>query len=256
MRPLIGIPCHPGFREGSGRPIYCNNRVYVHAVEYAGGVPILIPLLNDLGELDTLLPRLDGLLLPGGLDIYPDLYGEGLHPLLTQLDRQVDGLEFALADWALKEDIPTLGVCRGMQLLNVALGGNLYQDLSEQCPGNIPHMNLHLPRTQIVHKVYVEAGSRMEKILGTRELAVNSLHHQAVKVSGKGVRISGRAEDGVAELLEVANYRFVMAMQSHPEEIYTREPACARLFAAFVKACNTNAMDTEEDVMSTETVSQ
>jgi putative glutamine amidotransferase len=223
-------------------------------VEHAGGVPILIPLINDLSGLDTLLPRLDGLLLPGGLDIYPGLYGEKPHHLLTQIDRQVDGLEFALAEWALKEDIPTLGVCRGMQLLNVALGGNLYQDLSEQCPSNIHHMNLDLPRTQIVHKVYVEAGSHMEKILGTREFAVNSLHHQAVKIAGRGVRISGQAEDGVAELLEVPHYRFMMAMQSHPEEIYTREPACARLFAAFVKACNPNAMDADEDAMPTGTL--
>src|SRR5215471_12577194 len=121
MRPLIGIPCHSGFREGSGRPIYCNNRVYVHAVEQAGGVPILIPVLNDVSELDTLLPRLDGLLLPGGLDVHPSLYGEEPHPLLTELDPKVDEMEFELVRWALKEDIPTLGICRGMQLLNVAL---------------------------------------------------------------------------------------------------------------------------------------
>jgi len=226
----------------------------VHAVEQAGGVPILIPVLNDISELDTLLPRLDGLLLPGGLDVHPSLYGEEPHPLLTALDQQVDEMEFALARWALKEDIPTLGICRGMQLLNVALGGSLYQDLTEQYTSNIRHMNLELPRSQIVHRVYVEPGSRMEQILGTRVFWTNSLHHQAVKVPGKGVRISGRTEDGVAELLEAPDYRFVMAMQCHPEEIYMQEPACARFFAAFVKACDTNPMAHREKVVTTGTL--
>ena len=247
MRPLIGIPCHADFRAGTGRPIYCNNRTYVHAVEGAGGVPILIPLLDNLSSLDTLLPRLDGLLLPGGVDVRPDYYGEEPHPLLDDGDRKLDELELTLANWALQEDIPTLGVCRGMQLLNVAMGGSLYQDLLNQCPGSIQHCNRDLPRTHIAHRVYVEAGSRMDKILGTHEFWVNSLHHQAVKTPGKGVRISGRAEDGVAELLEAPEYRFMMAVQCHPEEIYTKEPACARLFSAFVQACGT-IVPVEEEV--------
>ena len=249
MHPLIGIPCHAGFREGSGRPIYCNNRVYVHAIEHAGGVPILIPILSDLSMFDTLLPRLDGLLLPGGLDIHPSYYGEEPHPLLGDLTLELDEMELKLAHWALEEDIPVIGICRGIQLLNVALGGTLYQDLPSQYPGCLKHMNLHLPRSQVVHKVYVEAGSRMEKVLGTREFWANSLHHQAIKVPGKGVRVSGHTEDGVAELLEASDYRFVMAMQCHPEEIYLQEPVCARFFTAFVKACRTDVVDEEEDVM-------
>lgn len=245
MRPLIGIPCHAGFREGTGRPIYCNNRVYVHAIEYAGGVPILIPVLNDLSMFDTLLPRLDGLLLPGGLDIAPSRYGEEPHPMLGDLTLQLDELELTLTSRALDEDMPIIGICRGIQLLNVALGGTLYQDLPAQHPGRVRHMNLNLPRSQPVHKVYIEAGSRMEKVLGTREFMANSLHHQAIKDPGKGVRVSGRAEDGVAELLEAPDYRFVMAMQCHPEEIYLQEPACARFFAAFVKACTADVADEE-----------
>jgi putative glutamine amidotransferase len=239
MRPLIGIPCHADFRAGTGRPIYCNNRAYVHALESAGGTPILIPLLDDLSGLDTLLPRLDGLLLPGGIDVRSDYYGEEPHPLLDEGDRQLDELELTLARWALQEDIPTLGVCRGMQLLNVAMGGSLYQDLLDQYPGSMQHCQRDFPRTYIAHRVYVEAGSQMDRILGTREFWVNSLHHQGVKTPGKGAHISGRAEDGVAELLEAPAYRFMMAVQCHPEEIYTQEPACARLFSAFVRACST-----------------
>ncbi len=240
MRPLIGIPCHAGFRAGTWRPIYCNNQSYVRAVETAGGVPLLIPILDDLSGLETVLSRLDGLVLPGGLDVQPHLYNEEPHPLLSDVDPVVDELELTLARWVLQADLPTLGICRGMQLLNVALGGTLYQDLESQYPGSMKHMYLDLPRSQVVHRVYVKAGSRMEKILGVREFWVNSLHHQAVKVPGRGVSISGHAEDGVAELLEVSGYRFMMAVQCHAEEIYTHQPAGARLFSAFVEACSTS----------------
>lgn len=252
MRPLIGIPCHADFRAASGRPIYCNNRAYVHAIENAGGVPVLIPILNDLSMLDSLLSRLDGLLLSGGVDLQPMLYGEERHPLTEEANAQLDEFEMSLTHWALEEDIPMLGVCRGMQILNVALGGSLYQDVRDQYPSDVPHTNPEMPRTHIAHRVFVEPGSRMESVLGTQELWVNSLHHQAVKAPGKGVRISGRAEDGMAELLEAPGYRFVMAAQGHPEEIYTIEPAFARLFSAFIRACDS----TVEEEPFTELVAQ
>jgi putative glutamine amidotransferase len=237
MRPLIGIPCHSGLRAETARPIYCNNRAYVHAVEHAGGVPILIPLFDNINILGSLLSRLDGLLLPGGLDMQPLHYCEEPHPLLGEVDPQIDELELALARWALEEDVPTLGICRGMQLLNVALSGTLYQDLGAQYPDSITHMYGDLPRGQVTHRVYVESGSQMEKTLGASEVWVNSLHHQAIKKPGRGVRVTGRAEDGVAELIEVADYRFVMAAQGHPEELYTHQPAWAHLFSALIDAC-------------------
>lgn len=241
MRPLIGISCDTDFCEGSRVPIYCNNQTYVHAVEDAGGMPILIPLLNDLGGLDSLLPRLDGLLLPGGVDVHPSWYGEEPHARLGYVEPRLDALEFALVRWALREDMPVLGICRGLQVLNVALGGSLYQDLDSQHASGIQHLSEGVMRTQVVHRVNVDAGSRMAEVLGTCEFGVNSLHHQAIKVVGKGVRVSGRAEDGVAELLEVPEYRFVMAVQCHAEEIYRDEPVCTRLFGAFVKACGVSA---------------
>ena len=178
------------------------------------------------------------MLLPGGFDLLPHNYGEEPHSLLSEVDPQVDELELTLVRWALQEDIPMLGICRGMQLLNVAFGGTLYQDLGDQYPGSMNHIYRDLPGSQIVHSVHVEEGSRMEEILGTNEFWVNSLHHQAIKVPGKDVHISGWAQDGVAELMEAPDYQFVMAVQCHPEEIFTSEPACARLFSAFVKACS------------------
>ena len=244
MRPLIGIPCQADYREGSGRPIYCNNRSYVHAIEHAGGVPVLIPMVNDLGTLHTLLERLDGILFSGGTDIQPVHYGEDPHPLLGKVDKQLDELELTMARWALAENIPTLGVCRGMQLVNVALGGTLYQDVDALASPTIKHSTRELPRNTLIHSIHIEEGSKMEEIFGTREIRVNSLHHQAVKEPGRGVRISGRAEDGIAELLEVPEKHFVAAAQGHPEEIYMLEPVWANLFSAFVESCSTRNTST------------
>lgn len=123
MRPVIGVPCQADFRAGSKRPIYGNNRTYVHAVESSGGLPILIPMLSDLHDLEDLLPRLDGIVLSGGIDIQPSLYGEQAHPATDEVDPKLDEFEMVLANWALQEDIPVLGVCRGMQLVNVLLEG-------------------------------------------------------------------------------------------------------------------------------------
>nr|BBH93902.1 gamma-glutamyl-gamma-aminobutyrate hydrolase [Thermogemmatispora argillosa] len=237
MRPLIGIPCHPAYRHGSQRPIYGNNRSYVHAIEDAGGVPVLIPLMHDLSALETLLSRLDGLLLPGGQDIQPRRYGEEPHPRLGDTDPALDEFELTLAHWALRAEKPILGICRGMQLLNVALGGTLYQDLESQYAGSLRHMNQDLPRSQVIHRVLVEPGTCLAAITGEREFWANSIHHQAVKEPGKGVRIAARAEDGVVEAIEVPTKRFVLALQCHPEEIYRQVPACARVFSAFVQAC-------------------
>jgi putative glutamine amidotransferase len=252
MRPLVGIPCHEDFRRESGRPIYCNNRAYSRAVESAGGIPILIPMLNDLTDLESLLIRLDGLVLSGGMDIQPSRYHEEPHPQLSEVDPRLDELELTLVHWALQANVPILGVCRGMQLLNVALGGSLYQDLEEEFPGSMVHCKRDLPRNTLIHSVHVEPRSLMEEALGTSEFWVNSLHHQGIKVPGRGVRISGRAEDGVAELLEVPGYRFVMGVQCHPEEIYTDEPACARLFSAFVKACSGRSASIADDLFAKE----
>src|SRR5947207_13820389 len=202
MRPLIGIPCQADYREGSGRPIYCNNRSYVQALEHAGGVPILIPMVNDVGTLHPLLGRLDGILFSGGADIQPGYYGEDPHPMLGKVDQKLDELELTMVRWALQEDVPTLGVCRGMQLMNVALGGTLYQDVVAQVEGSIQHCKRELPRHTLVHSIYIVAWCRAEEIFGTRALQVNCLHYQAVYELGRDVYNSGRDEASIAERRE------------------------------------------------------
>jgi putative glutamine amidotransferase len=250
MRPLIGIPCLEGLGGKSDSPIYYNNRSYTRAVERSGGMPVLIPLLDNLDGLNTLLPSLDGLLLSGGIDLHPSSYGEEPHPLLGETSLQCDKLELALAEWALSNNIPTLGICRGMQVLNVALGGSLYQDLGSQYPDSLRHTNWDLPRNTLAHTMSVKVGSQLEQILGAGEVGVNSLHHQAIKVAGKGAVLSGYSDDGVAEGLEIPEHRFMVAVQCHPEELYNDNQAWARYFTAFVNASAKKAEERRPTVVS------
>lgn len=236
-RPTIGIPCQTNYQTRQEHLVYRNHRAYIRAVESAGGLPVLIPMRTHPSELRDLPSYLDGLLLRGGGDIHPGFYGEQEHPSLNEVDPQLDAFEIALVTWALQRDMPILGICRGMQLINVVLGGTLYQDISTQYPRALEHWWYNFPRTELVHPVTIEKGSLMEQTLRTRHLMVNSFHHQAVKVPGKGICICGWANDGVAELLEAPDYRFVMGVQSHPEEIYRAVPAFARLFQAFINSC-------------------
>ncbi len=242
IRPLIIVPCHAGLQARTRRPIYYNNKAYIHAIERAGGVPVLVPLLEEPeSSLQSLLPHMHGLLLSGGFDVDPSTYGQEPCSGLGETNPGLDYLELGLTQWALQEDVPTLGICRGMQLLNVALGGKLYQDLPSEYPGSLRHDNWHWPRNKIAHQVYIESGSRMQQILRLTEIPVNSLHHQAVSKPGEGVVISGRADDGVAELLEVPAQRFMLATQCHPEELTVDMPVWSRLFEAFissVEACS------------------
>jgi len=249
MRPLIGIPCHTGKGSAHNRekPIIYSNRSYIQAVEYVGGMPVLIPVLQDLSGLQTLLSRLDGLLLPGGPDVDPRLYNQQPHELLGKINPSLDALELALARWAIDKEIPTLGICRGMQLLNVAMRGDLHQDLGERCPDTWQqHCNWDQPRNELIHRVAVQPGSQMEKLLGKSVVGANSLHHQAINRPGKGIVISGYSEDGVTELMEIPDHPFMVGTQCHPEEIYLDEPAWARLFTAFVDACTTRIMQQME----------
>ncbi len=227
MHPCIGVSCNPSLSEETNQWKYRN---YLHAIEVAGGAPKLISSLETFTRLRS---QLDGLLFPGGWDVHPALYGEEVHPRFENCNPPLDELELTLSQWALQEDIPVLGICRGMQLMNVALGGTLYQDLADQYPNSMNHRVRDEPRC---HSVVIQAGSSMEKILGTNTFWVNSRHHQAIKAPGKGVYISGIADDGVAEFFEVPGYRLIIGAQCHPEEIHADVPACARLFSALIQA--------------------
>lgn len=205
---------------------------YARAVEKAGGVPLL---LAPGSPAKAVLDRLDGLLLSGGSDIDPTLYGQAPHPT-SQWKRERDDFELALTHGALERDVPVLAICRGQQVLNVAAGGTLVQDIPSQQPHAGPHYPKGVDRWHIAHEVDVLPGTRLREILGQDVLAVNSFHHQAVDALAPGLRLAARGRDGIVEAIESPNHRFVIGVQWHPEAMWNREPDHQELFRGFIAA--------------------
>lgn len=241
MRPVIGIPCYSGERAGNLRPLFGNNQSYVRAVHRAGGAPLLLPPLDDAELIALYTERMDGLLLSGGGDVDPVYYGQRPIAECDAPDRERDVMEMALTRAALAVELPILGICRGMQLLNIVRGGTLYQDLPAQRPETIKHLYIGFPGTHLAHDLRLIPGSRTAAILGAERETVNSFHHQAVLEPGEDVEIVGWAEDGVAEAMELRGYPFGLAVQYHPEALAEDNQASVRLFAAFVDACRERA---------------
>lgn len=235
--PLIGIPCLTVPRQGDGRPVYGNNPAYISAVVAAGGAPLLIPPLDNPDALEAIYACLDGLLLSGGPDIDPRAFGEDPIPACGDPDRPRDALELTLAHRAVADELPLLGICRGLQVLNVALGGTLYQDIPTQVPEAAAHQRGDLGRDYRAHSVRVESDSHLARALGTTEHQVNSLHHQSIARPGDGMRIVAQAPDGIAEGIELPGHPFALAVQFHPEELAATDEVSRNLFAAFVQAC-------------------
>jgi putative glutamine amidotransferase len=210
---------------------------YVRAIEAADGIPSLIHLTHDKTALDAHYARCDALLFIGGDDIDPKYYGQQPHPQLGNLEPLRDEVELALARRAHADGKPMLGICRGAQLLNVALGGTLYQDLPAQLQGSSDHResSIRKDRAYLAHPVALDEGSWLAETLGTTYLEANTLHHQAVRDVAPALRVTGTAPDGVVEAVESTDERFVVGVQCHPEELWhTTEPRWARLFAGFV----------------------
>jgi putative glutamine amidotransferase len=212
------------------------NSAYLHAVQQAGGVPVVLPPQLSAASLERLARGLDGLLLTGGGDIDPTVFGEPVHPTVCEVAPARDTLELSAVRIALDRRLPILAICRGLQLLNVALGGALFQDVGSD-PGTQLQHGQQEPRDQPSHKVQVKAGSRLAETLGTDELEVNSMHHQAVKALGAGLAAVAWAPDQLIEGLELADAsRFVLGVQWHPEELVSRSEPARRLFAALVQS--------------------
>lgn len=236
--PVIGIT---GRTDQSGRPpnlpLFAISRTYVQAVKLGGGAPVIIPPHLEESDLRPILQHLDGLVLSGGGDILPAAFGEKDGGLLWSVDEQRDRTELALARWALAEGLPLLAICRGIQVLNVAAGGTLIQDIPTQVPNALTHSTVAgRPVAVIAHTVDVAAGSRMAALLGDGELGVNSAHHQAVKAVGTGLVVTARAPDGVIEGLEQPDHPFCVGVQWHPEAMVERYPRMRRLFEALAAA--------------------
>lgn len=238
VRPLIGISAHQGFSTGSpSTPLYAVAQTYVGAVQEAGGMSLLLPPVFGPEEAEGLLSRLDGLLLSGGGDVAAEWYGGEKSPLLERVDRERDRAELALAQAALRTGKPTLAICRGIQVLNVAAGGTLYADIPTQVPGALLHRpGEGQPPEASAHLVHLAPASRLTAILGQEQVKVNSFHHQAVCQIGKGLIATARAPDGIIEGLECPQHPFWLGVQWHPEIESGNQKGMSRLFQALVQA--------------------
>lgn len=240
--PLIGIPCATYVRQNSDPLVHGNHATYLRAVERAGGVPVLIPLLEHPPALRPLFERLDGLLLAGGADVDPAHYHEAPHPRLGRVNAPQDAVELLLLEWACAAQMPVLGICRGFQLINVAFGGSLFQDLPAQHGTQLDHAESDQPqqRDLLAHGLRLDPTSQLAGLLGGSELAVNTLHHQGVRVLGHGLVATGWAPDGLVEALESADAQWLLAVQGHPEELFDgADTRWSALFTALVQASRT-----------------
>ena len=234
--PLIGVTCMTIEME-SHSPRLGMSRSYVNALLRAGAAPVLIPHMADKAALHSAYERLDGLLLPGGGDVDPVHYGESRHVKCNEPSPERDDTELALVRWAMEGGVPLLAICRGIQVLNVALGGSLFQDIRAQVPGAERHAwHPNYPRDRLSHTVSLSPEARLTHIVGESTLPVNSLHHQSVKDIAPGLVTTGHSPDGIIEAVEAPEHPFAIGVQWHPEELAGSDRRAQRLFEAFVEA--------------------
>jgi putative glutamine amidotransferase len=237
--PLIGITTY--HRQPKGEAVLNSlSTAYTQAVIRAGGVPLLLPV--DLAEvgLEALSVRLDGLLLSGGGDVLPERYGGQPHSKVGSVDIRRDDLEITLVQMAARQGWPFLGICRGIQVLNVALGGTLYEDIEDQRENSLQHdydIYAHLPRDHRAHGVNLAPDARLAQITDSQQFMVNSLHHQGLRDLAPDLRAVGWSPDGLVEAVELPGHPFGLGVQWHPECIPDSAESQA-LFAAFIKAAS------------------
>lgn len=250
MLPLIGITSASVEIKGK-----LFNRMYApvaQAIAAAGGLPVFIPTHLDEPTLRALYERLDAVMLPGGPDVDPSFYGAVRHPMTVEIDDARDQLELTVARWAVNDDVPVFGICRGHQVLNVALGGTLVQDIPSEVETGINHyLASDMPRDTRSHDIQIDDNSRLANILGTTHIEVNSLHHQSVQKAAPGVTVTAYSPDGIIEALEAPDRHFVLSVQWHPEDLYQGDEAMMRLFSAFVQAAQERATARERNPQST-----
>jgi len=244
MRPIIGITT-TNLKALSGIPAavpdsWVMSTRFILAPTMAGGVPWMIPLLEHEDDLRAVYERLDGILIPGGADVDPEAYGAPRHEDCQRSDPPRDRVEVQLIRWAMEDGKPVLGLCRGIQLINIARGGTLHQDLAAEYAGAAKHdyfPDQGFERDALTHDVSLVPGSRLAEIYGASVIRVNSMHHQAVKDIGAGLEVTARSvDDDVIEGLEMPAHPFMVGVQWHPEALAVNDVVTRRLFEEFIDA--------------------
>ena len=229
-KPLIGIGSDISVTPGKRDRAFVYT-TYVDSLRRAGAIPVLIPPQPENAR--EIVEELDGLVLAGGDDCDPAIYGEEKHPTVEPMDARRQEGDLTLAKIARERGIPTLGICLGVQVMNIAAGGTLVQDIDSQMQTEIEHVSE--PEDRARHDVLIENDTRLASILGNREINVNSSHHQAIKKIGDGLRVTAQAPDGIVEGLEDPKHPFYVGVQWHPEDM-PREESASKIFRAFVEA--------------------
>jgi len=242
MRPLIGITCSR--MVGGAWGIYSTGHFidyiyneYSQGIHHCGGAPVLIPVAQNQESLQMILERLDGLLLSGGPDINPKCYNEQPLEGLGEIDESLDQMELQAAKIAFKRGLPIFAICRGIQVLNVALGGTLYQDIPSQLKESINH-NQKADKGVNTHSINIQEKTWLHQILKRKTIWVNGKHHQAIKEVAPGLIVTALADDGVIEAVEYPSKGFVLGVQWHPEGTWKNDPYSKKLFSAFIRAAS------------------
>lgn len=233
MKPLIGVTS--SIKEDR---LLITGLDYVMSMEWAGGTPLVLPNLTDEEAMDKIAASLDGLLVTGGKDIDPTLFGEEPHVKLGEVSPQRDHFEMQIVKRMMQLNKPILGICRGCQILNVTAGGDLYQDIHAQNDKPLLQHYQVAPRYHVSHFIDVVEGSLLHQISGSQRYKVNSFHHQALRKVAEGFEVTARASDGIIEAFESKNHKFVLGVQWHPENLLKKDDLYAqKLFQAFIEAC-------------------
>lgn len=237
MRKLIGITT--SMEEGDHPRHYVLPRLYADAVKNVGAMPMIFPIITeDIALISEMVDRVDGIILSGGVDVDPQLFGEEPDPNLGRIDPQRDVFELQLAQIALKKDKPILGICRGCQVLNIAAQGTVVQDIAAYYgPEKVYKHSQSAPRWHLSHAVELLKGSKLAEIFGCTTLQVNSFHHQAVKDPAPGFLVTAKAKDGVIEAIESVENKYVIGVQWHPELVWKQHPQFVSLFQSLIDAC-------------------
>jgi putative glutamine amidotransferase len=244
-RPVIGITSSQ-FVEVASHGTFTRHsltKAYSDAVQAAGGIPIILPFFPD--RVDDIFALVDGVIVSGGADLDPALFGDTeIHPATYNILPDRDDFELALTRLAITQDKPILGICRGIQVMNVALGGTLYQDVPEQFSDAIAHrqQDRQIPADEPGHAVSIAPGSLLEHVYGASSIPVNSFHHQAVKDVAPGLIATGWSEDGLIEAVEHPGVSFALGVQWHPEIMFERSRQHLAPFTAIVQACLRSAV--------------
>lgn len=235
-QPLIGITSSLT-RNSAGSLIYQVGQAYVNAIENAGGTALILPITQRGKTLDSLISQLDGIVFSGGGDIALKHFNGASHPRVYGVQPERDEFEFRLLERALTSGIPLLAICRGIQILNVAFGGDLYTHIADQVKGAVKHDWFPgYPRDKLAHTVKLQPNSKLNEIFNQRQIQVNSLHHQGIARIGGGLAATAFAPDSLVEGLEVSDAHFAIGVQWHPECL-SEDPMMEKLFRALIDAC-------------------